>query len=36
MRVSFELVPDQPLVVDPVHHLTLRPSGAVNVTVRRR
>lgn len=35
-RVSFALVPDQPLVVDPVHHLTLRPAGPLNVTVTRR
>lgn len=35
-RVSFTLVPDQPLVVDPVHHLTLRPAGTLNVTVSRR
>jgi cytochrome P450 len=35
-RVSFSLVPDQPLVVDPVHHLTLRPAGVLNVTVKRR
>ena len=35
-RVSFSLVQDQPLVIDPVHHLTLRPAGALNVTVKRR
>ena len=35
-RVTFELVPDQSLIIDPVHHLTLRPAGALNVTVRRR
>ena len=35
-RVSFALVPDQPLIIDPVHHLTLRPAGALNVTVTRR
>lgn len=35
-RVSFELVPDQLVTVDPVHHLTLRPGGALNVSVKRR
>ncbi len=35
-RVNFSLVQDQPLVIDPVHHLTLRPAGALNVTVQRR
>ncbi len=35
-RVSFTLVSEQEPVVDPVHHLTLRPAGALNVTVRKR
>lgn len=35
-RVSFELVPDQSLIVDPIHHLTLRPSSTLNMTVKRR
>ena len=35
-RISFVLAPGQKLTVDPVHHLTLRPAGALNVTVRRR
>lgn len=35
-RVSFELVPGQKIALDPVHHLTLRPAGAVNVKVTRR
>jgi cytochrome P450 len=35
-RVSFSLVPGQNIVPDPVHHLALRPVGAVNVVVKRR
>jgi cytochrome P450 len=35
-RVSFSLVPGQTIEPDPVHHLTLRPTGAVHVTVRKR
>jgi cytochrome P450 len=35
-RVSFSLVPGQTIEPDPVHHLTLRPSKAVHVTVKRR
>jgi cytochrome P450 len=35
-RVSFSLVPGQIIEPDPVHHLTLRPTGAVHVTVRKR
>jgi len=35
-RVSFSLVPGQTITPDPVHHLTLRPAGEVNVTVKRR
>jgi cytochrome P450 len=35
-RVSFALVPGQTIEPDPVHHLVLRPAGAVNVTVKRR
>jgi len=35
-RVSFALVPGQHIVVDPAHHLTLRPAGALNVRVKRR
>jgi len=35
-RVTFSLAPGQSIVPDPVHHLTLRPAGAVNVLVKRR
>jgi len=35
-RVSFSLVPGQNIEPDPVHHLTLRPSKAVKVIVKRR
>jgi cytochrome P450 len=35
-RVSFSLVPGQTIKPDPVHHLALRPAGAVNVTVKKR
>jgi cytochrome P450 len=35
-RVSFTLVPGQTIEPDPTHHLTLRPTGAVHVTVKRR
>jgi cytochrome P450 len=35
-RVSFELVPGQTIVPDPLHHLTLRAASAVNVRVKRR
>ncbi len=35
-RVSFSLVPGQTVRADLVHHLTLRPVGAVNVVVKRR
>ena len=35
-RVSFSLVPGQTIEPDASHHLTLRPAGAVNVTVKRR
>ena len=35
-RVSFSLVPGQTIVPDPIHHLTLRPAGKVNVLVKRR
>ena len=35
-RVSFTLEPEQDIRLDPAHHLTLRPSGPVNVRVRRR
>ncbi len=35
-RVSFSLLPGQSIVPDPVHHLALRPTGAVNVTVKKR
>jgi cytochrome P450 len=35
-RVTFALVPDQQIVIDPIHHLTLRPAGALNVTFERR
>jgi cytochrome P450 len=35
-RVSFELVPGQNIVPDPIHHLAMRPAGEVNVVVKRR
>ena len=35
-RVSFSLVTGQTIVPDPVHHLTLRPAGEVQVLVKRR
>jgi len=35
-RVSFSLVPGQVIEPDPIHHLALRPAGAVNVTVKKR
>jgi len=35
-RVSFSLLPGQTIQPDPVHHLTLRPAGKVNVTVKKR
>ncbi len=35
-RASFSLVPGQTIEPDPVHHLALRPAGAVNVTVKKR
>ncbi len=35
-RVSFSLLPGQTMKVDPVHNLTLRPAGAVNVRVEKR
>jgi cytochrome P450 len=35
-RVSFDLVPGQSIVPDPVHHLAMRPTGEVNVVVKRR
>jgi cytochrome P450 len=35
-RVNFSLVPGQTIVPDPIHHLTLRPIGAVKVLVKRR
>jgi len=35
-RISFSLVPGQTIVPDPVHHLTLRPEGSVNVVVKRK
>ena len=35
-RVRFTLVPGQTIEPDPVHHLALRPAGAVYVTVKRR
>jgi len=35
-RVSFSLLPGQSIAPDPVHHLALRPTGAVNVTVKKR
>jgi len=35
-RVSFSLVPGQAIEPDPVHHLALRPAGAVHVVVKKR
>jgi len=35
-RVSFSLVPGQTIEPDPVHHLALRPTGEVHVTVKKR
>lgn len=35
-RASFSLLPNQTIEPDPVHHLTLRPAGSVNVLVRKR
>jgi cytochrome P450 len=35
-RVSFTLVPGQIIIPDPLHHVTLRPTGAVQVTVKKR
>ncbi len=35
-RASFSLVPGQTIEPDPVHHLALRPTGEVNVMVKRR
>jgi cytochrome P450 len=35
-RVSFSLIPGQTIEPDPVHHLALRPVGAVNVAVKKR
>jgi len=35
-RVSFSLVPGQTIEPNPIHHLALRPAGAVNVTVKKR
>ena len=35
-RVSFSLLPNQAIEPDPIHHLTLRPTGAVNVSVQKR
>lgn len=35
-RISFSQVPGQTIEPDPVHHLALRPAGAVYVTVKKR
>jgi cytochrome P450 len=35
-RASFTLLPNQTIKIDPVHNLTLRPAGAVNVQVKKR
>lgn len=35
-RVHFSLIPGQTIVPDPVHHLTLRPAGAVKLGVQCR
>jgi cytochrome P450 len=35
-RAHFSLVPGQTIIPDPLHHLALRPAGAVNVKVTRR
>jgi len=35
-RASFHLVPGQSIKPDPLHHIALRPGGAVNVSVKKR
>ena len=35
-RASFYLVPGQKIEPDPVHHLTLRPGGTVNMSLMKR
>jgi len=35
-RISFALVPGQTIEPDSVHHVALRPAGAVHVTVNKR
>lgn len=35
-RASFTLLPNQTIKIDPVHNLTLRPAGAVNMQVKKR
>lgn len=35
-RISFALVPGQAIELDSVHHVTLRPAGAVQVAVKKR
>ena len=35
-RISFALVPGQTIEPDSVHHVALRPAGAVHVTVKKR
>ena len=35
-RISFALVPGQTVEPDSVHHVALRPAGAVHVTVKKR
>jgi cytochrome P450 len=35
-RASFTLLAGQTIKIDPVHNLTLRPAGAVNVQVKKR
>lgn len=35
-QVSFTLLPEQTIEPDPLHNLTLRPGGKVNVVVKKR
>ncbi len=35
-RTSFHMVPGQTIEPDPIHHLVLRPGGAVNMSVKKR
>ena len=35
-RATFTLVPGQSIESDPIHHLTLRPNGRIDVVVKKR